>query len=59
MGILPLSNFSRGHIYDGQIIRMVSDILLVDIGQKRDAVVPVEGLNRLPGRGGCPVSTLS
>lgn len=37
----------RGQILDGRIIRVDEDAVLVDVGAKRDAVVPRTDLNRL------------
>ena len=37
----------RGQFIQGEIIRIYEDMILVDIGAKRDAIVPQKDLNRL------------
>ncbi len=37
----------RGQIIDGKVIRIYDDMILVDIGAKRDAIIPKNDLNKL------------
>ncbi len=37
----------RGQILEGEILRINEDAIVVGIGQKRDAIVPVKDLNRI------------
>lgn len=39
---------TKGEILEGTIIRIKADMILVDVGAKRDAVVPYEEINELP-----------
>jgi small subunit ribosomal protein S1 len=37
----------KGQILEGEILRINEDAIVVGIGQKRDAIVPVKDLNRI------------
>jgi small subunit ribosomal protein S1 len=37
----------RGQILDGRVVRIDEDAILVDVGLKRDAIVPIKDINKL------------